>query len=136
MRIQKTVLVGARNQGVMSQFSFFDPMVAEALGVIGAVLKSLGCEVVWIDEAIDHLDPKSSLWQLVVDADLFCVSAMTHTEGRAVELARFAKIVNQNIFCVAGGPGPTSNPGKALATFNVVVMAQGVHTIVDLVRCL
>lgn len=135
-RIEKVILVNARNHGVVSQFTLLDPMVPESLGIIGAQLKELGCEVIWIDEAIDNLTPNSNLWRLVQEADLFGVSAMTHTEERAIELAKQAKAVNNDIVCIAGGPGPTSNPEKALKGFDFVVMAQGLNTIIDLCQLL
>lgn len=135
-RIEKVVLVNARNPEGISQFTFLDPMVPESLGIIGAQLKKQGCQVVWIDESIDSLYWRNHLWDLVEESDLFGVSAMTHTEDRAVQLAKIAKLINPHVITVAGGSGPTSNPEKALTGFDFVVMAQGVTTIIELLHLL
>lgn len=133
-RIEKVVLVGARNLEGISQFTFLDPMVSESLGIIGVQLKKQGCQVVWIDESIDSLYRGNHLWGLVKESDLFGVSAMTYTEDRAIWLAKTAKSINPQVITVAGGSGPTSNPEKALTGFDFIVMAQGVITIVELLH--
>lgn len=135
-RIEKVVLVNARNPEGMSQFTFLDPMAPESLGIIGTQLKKQGCQVVWIDESIDSLYWGNHLWNLVKESDLFGVSAMTHTEDRAIQLAKIAKSINPHVITVAGGPGPTSNPEKVLTGFDFVVMAQGVTTIIELLHLL
>lgn len=73
----------------------------------------------------------------VKNADVLGIGCTTPIFGKAIEILQRAKRVNPSIFCIAGGPHATLDPGDALSNgFDVVVVGEAEKSVVELMNSL
>jgi radical SAM superfamily enzyme YgiQ (UPF0313 family) len=97
--------------------------------LLGTILKHNGFNVKVFIEDIAPI-----VWDLLNDADMVCISAITPTANRAFQLAdRFR---NQGVPVAIGGPHSTFLPDEGLEHADYVIRGEGEDTIVELLEYL
>ncbi len=108
----------------------------EPLGLLhlGAVLRARGHEVKFFDLAVDRIE---QIDEAVLDADLVGISSSTVLFGRACLVLRRVKERRPDLPVIVGGPHATLRTEDAvLRGFDAAVVAEGEHTILDLVEAI
>jgi len=73
-----------------------------------------------------------------ISPDILGLSISTPAYNSALKIAKIAKETNPNIIVIAGGIHPSVMPAETLreSAFDIVVMGEGEHTMLDLAKCL
>jgi len=95
--------------------------------LLGTILKRKGYNVkVFIE------DIAPTAWNLLDDADMVCISAITPTTNRAFQIAeRFRK---RGVPVAIGGPHSTFLPDEGLKYADYVIRGEGEETLVELIE--
>ncbi len=107
----------------------------EALGLlyIASALRTNGHNINFID--LTFADSPAIPDKTVLDSELILMSATTALFGRAKEVLKYIKTIDESIPSVIGGPHAAALPFDALKSgFDYAVIGEGEETIVDLVN--
>jgi len=108
------------------------------LALIAAVLERAGYQVTVLDANALRLQPED-IAQLVTDADVVGLTAMTPTISTAISIAHHLKRAKPNLTIILGGAHATLLPEETLATapeIDIILRGEGEATIIELLRAL
>jgi anaerobic magnesium-protoporphyrin IX monomethyl ester cyclase len=114
------------------------PQPPIGLALIAAILEKVGYSVTLLDANALHLRPEA-IAEIVTDANIVGITAMTPTIGTALNIARHLKQKTPHLKVILGGPHVTLLPEETLASSNdvdILVRGEGDVTVVNLLKSL
>lgn len=124
-KIRNIYFIEARSPG--SHIFSFTALPRLGSILLGTILKHNGYNVRVFIEDIAPFE-----WDMLDDADMVCISAITPTANRAFHLAD--KFRKKGVPVVIGGPHSTFLPDEGLEHSDYVVRGEGEETLVELIR--
>jgi len=114
------------------------PQPPMGLALIAAVLGREGYQVTLLDANALRLQPEG-IAQLVTDADVVGLTAMTPTVTAAISIVRYLKRAKPDLTIILGGAHATLLPKETLAAapeIDIILRGEGEETFIELMRAL
>ncbi|OGO18152.1 MAG: hypothetical protein A2Z15_02415, partial [Chloroflexi bacterium RBG_16_50_11] len=114
------------------------PQPPIGLALVAAILEKAGYPVKLLDANALRLKPEDII-EMVSDADIIGITAMTPTVGTALRIAVLLKQKNSNLKIIMGGAHVTLLPEETLQTspaVDVIVRGEGDVTILELLKAI